>query len=267
MLLPRPSPRSLALAVVGMVALTWPSSVGACGCGMAFCPLHCPEDARRDPVRAVEFLDEVWNALTPEQKAAAAPMLEAKRTLTVVAGDIASNKKQQVAHIEDRVEVKHPVSSTMDELKLVTALTQFAASVSPESGRGVTDSAWNDLVSRSVAQSSVTVRSYDISGRPIKETARPPGMPNAPPRPNQGFAVNDGRSLLKARAVVEDAANKPPVIRRIDVPSPSTQASAPGGDGDRDHSAATQFFKERVNHFKRLIQGQPIVVSPSPASR
>jgi|EndMetStandDraft_4_1072995.scaffolds.fasta_scaffold00081_15 hypothetical protein len=261
MLLPRPSPRLLALAVVGMVALTWPSSVAACGCGMDFCPLHCPEDARRDPVRAVEFLDEVWNKLTPEQKAAAAPLLEAKKTLTVVAGDIASNKKQQVAHIEDRVEVKHPVSSAMEELKLVTALTQFAASVSPESGRGVTDSAWNDLVSRSVAQSSVTVRSFDINGRPIKETARPPEMPNAPPRPNQGFA-RDPRSLLKARSVVEDAANKPPVIRRVDVPSPSTQASAPG----RDLSAATQFFQEQVNHFKKLIQGEPIVVSPSPAS-
>jgi len=62
--------------------------------------------------------------------------------------------------------------------------------------------------------------------------------------------------------VVEDAANKPPVIRRVDVPSPSTQASAPG----RDLSAATQFFQEQVNHFKKLIQGEPIVVSPSPAS-
>jgi hypothetical protein len=266
MLLPRPSPRLLIMAVVGILALMWPSSVRACGCGVAFCPLHCPEDARRDPQQAVEFLERELSNLPPEVRAAAAPLLEAKRTLTVVAGDIAYNKKQQVAHIEDRVDVKHPVSSAMDELKLITALTQFAASVSPESGRGVTDSAWNDLVSRSVGQSSVTVTGYDISGRPFKETARPPEAPNAPPRPSQGFA-KDPRSLLKARREVEAAAQKPPVIRRIEVPSPSTPAAAPARDGDRDLKAATDFFQEQVSHFKKLIQGEPIIVSPSPTTR
>jgi len=267
MLLPRPAPRLLVLVAVVILALPLPSSEGACGrCDLPFCPLHCPEDARRDPLRAIEFLDQVWNALPPEQKAAAAPLLEAKRTLTVVAGDIAYNKKQQVAHIEDRVDVKHPVSSAMDELKLITALTQFAASVSPESGRGVTDSAWNDLVSRSVGQSSVTVTGYDISGRPFKETARPPEAPNAPPRPSQGFA-KDPRSLLKARREVEAAAQKPPVIRHIEVLSPSTPAAAPARDGDRDLKAATDFFQKQVSHFKKLIQGEPIIVSPSPTTR
>lgn len=203
--------------------------------------------------------------MPPEARASLAPLMEAKREMTVAAGDVLFNNRQQMDHIQERVRVEHPVGSAMDELKVIDALTRYAASTPPEKGRGITDSAWNDLVSGTVARSSVAVTGYTAEGRPIKEAVPAPDRSGAPPRPAQGFAVNDGRSLIKARQEVEVAVRKDPPVHVIEVPAPSATATAPASAAGRDMEAAKQFFRNQVEHFKQVLHGPPVIVTPSPA--